>query len=133
MSTPLDDRAQIVRACFNSYVDKDRAMIESLIGEDFHFTSPLDNRIDRKTYFERCWPNSKTMAAVDFTRVFVNGDTVFVTYETRMNDGKRFRNTEIFSVKNSKITDVEVYFGWPIPHDAPAGQFVTANKSKDPR
>ena len=126
MATRLDDRAEIVRACFMAYVDKDRAMIESLIGEDFHFTSPFDNRIDRKTYFERCWPNSKTMAAVDFKRIVVDGDTVFVTYETRMNDGKRFRNTEVFSVQSGKVIGVEVYFGWSIPHDAPAGKFVAA-------
>jgi ketosteroid isomerase-like protein len=127
MSTTLEHKAEIVRACFKAYVDKDRAMIESLIGDVFHFTSPLDNRIDRKTYFERCWPNSKTMAAVDFTRVVVNGDTVFVTYETRMNDGKRFRNTEIFSVQSGIVTDVEVYFGWSVPHDAPVGKYVAGN------
>jgi ketosteroid isomerase-like protein len=126
MTTKHDDNADVVRACFKSYVDKDRAMIESLIGEEFLFTSPLDNKIDRKIYFERCWPNSKTMAAVDFTRTVVNGDTVFVTYETRMNDGKRFRNTEVFTVKGGKITAVEVYFGWPIPHEAPAGKFIVA-------
>jgi ketosteroid isomerase-like protein len=124
MTSAPDDSADIVRACFKAYVDKDRAMIERLIGEDFHFTSPLDNRIDRKTYFERCWPNSKSMAAVDFTHVIVNVDTVVVTYETRMNDGKRFRNTEIFSVQDGKVTDVEVYFGWSIPHAAPVGEFV---------
>jgi ketosteroid isomerase-like protein len=124
--TTLEDNAEIVRACFKSYVDKDRAKLESLIGEDFHFTSPLDNRIDRKTYFERCWPNSETMAAVDFTRIVADGDTVFVTYETRMNDGKRFKNTEVFTVESGKVTDVEVYFGWSIPHEAPAGDFVAA-------
>jgi ketosteroid isomerase-like protein len=131
MTNAQDNSADIVRACFKAYVDKDRATIESLIAADFRFTSPLDNRIDRRTYFERCWPNSKTMAAVDFTRVVVNGDTVFVTYETRTNDGKRFRNTEIFTLRNGKVTDVEVYFGWSIPHEAPAGKFVTTNnKSK---
>ena len=67
------------------------------------------------------------MAAVDFTRVVVNGDIVFVTYETRMNDSKRFRNTEVFTVKGGKITDVEVYFGWSIPHNAPAGKFIIEN------
>ena len=126
MATPLDDKAGIVRACFKSYVDKDRAMIESLIGEDFHFTSPLDNRIDRKTYFERCWPNSASMAAVDVERVVVSADKAFVTYEGRNFDGKRFRNTELFTVRDGKITDVEVYFGWSIPHEAPAGKFVAA-------
>ena len=126
MATPLDDKAEIVRACFKSYIDKDRAMIESLIGDDFHFTSPLDNRIDRTTYFERCWPNSATMAAIDIERVAVSGAHAFVTYELRMTIGKRSRNTELFTVREGKITDVEVYFGWTIPHEAPVGKFVAA-------
>ena len=125
--TTQEDKAEIVQACFKSYVEKDRATIERLISDDFHFTSPLDNRIDRKTYFERCWPNSQSMAAVDFISVVVNGDIVFVTYETRMDDSKRFRNTEVFTVKGGKITNVEVYFGWSIPHNAPAGKFIIEN------
>ncbi len=126
MSNAQDDIAETVRACFQSYVDKDRAAIESLIGDDFHFTSPLDNRIDRKTYFERCWLNSETTAALDVEFVVVSGDKAFVTYEGRTNDGKRFRNTELFTVRNGKINEVEVYFGWSIPHEAPVGKFVAS-------
>jgi hypothetical protein len=39
-------------------------------------------------------------------------------------NGKPFRNTEIMTFRNGKIIDIEVYFGWLIPHDAPAGGFV---------
>ena len=39
----------IARAAYQAYVTKDRAAIEELIAEDFHFTSPLDNRLDRDT------------------------------------------------------------------------------------
>ena len=45
-----DDVVPIVRANYDAYVTKDRAAIEALIADDFHFTSPLDNRIDRATY-----------------------------------------------------------------------------------
>ena len=130
MPNTQDDIARIIRACFKSYPDKDRATIESLNGDDFHFTSPLDNRIDRKTYFERCWPNSETMAALDVERVVVRGDRAFVTYVGRTNDGKQFRNTEQFTVRDGKVGDVEVYFGWSIPHEAPAGGFVTAKEER---
>jgi hypothetical protein len=41
-------------------VENDRAAIEAVIGEEFHFTSPRDNRINRETYFEKCWKNSET-------------------------------------------------------------------------
>jgi uncharacterized protein YndB with AHSA1/START domain len=49
----------IASATSEAYVAKDRAAIERLIAGDFHFTSPLDNRLDRATYFARCWPNSE--------------------------------------------------------------------------
>ena len=88
-----------------------------------HFTSPLDNRIDRATYFERCWPNSARTEGYDFVRCVPDGDRVVVTYEARMG-GSRFRNTEILAVRNGQIIDVEVYFGWSIPHPAKEGGFV---------
>ena len=58
------DIVAIARAAYEAYVSKDRAAIEALIAPDFHFTSPLDNRIDRATYFARCWPNSEKMKGV---------------------------------------------------------------------
>jgi len=54
----------------------------------------------------------------------MEGDRVFVTYEARTAQGKRFRNTEILRVRNGKITEAEVYFGWDMPHAATAGGFV---------
>jgi hypothetical protein len=35
-----------------------------------------------------------------------------------------FRNTEIVTVGDGKIAEVEVYFGWSLPYEAPAGGFV---------
>ena len=57
-----DDAVGVARAAYEAYVAKDRAAIERLIADDFHFTSPLDNGIDRATYFDRCWPNSDSGA-----------------------------------------------------------------------
>lgn len=122
------DPTEIARASYRAYVDKDRAAIEALIADDFHFTSPLDNRIDRKSYFERCWPNSETLSGFDFIHVVADGERVFVTYEGQWSGGKRFRNTEILTVRGGKIVEVEVYFGWSIPHEAAAGGFVEGGK-----
>jgi hypothetical protein len=55
-------------------VTKDRAALEALLADEFHFTSPLDNRLDRDRH----------------------------------------------------IVEVEVYFGWSLPHKAPRGSFVDA-------
>ena len=114
----------IARAAYEAYVTKDRAALEDLIAEDFHFTSPLDNRLDREAYFRRCWPNSEVIAGFDFIHVVTDAERVFVTYEGRNTDGRRFRNTEILTIRDQHIVDVEVYFGWSIPHEAPQGGFV---------
>lgn len=50
-----DDPGEVARASYRAYVDKDRDAIEALIAPDFHFTSPLDNRLDRDAYLARCW------------------------------------------------------------------------------
>jgi ketosteroid isomerase-like protein len=122
----MDPKIQIAYACYDAYVQKDREAIEALIAPDFHFTSPLDNRIDRKTYFERCWPNSKTISAFEFINEAVQGDRVYVTYEGRVTTGHRFRNTEVLTIQDAQIVEVEVYFGWSIPHEAPIGGFIEA-------
>ena len=49
---------------------------------------------------------------------------MFVTYEGRGKDGGAFRNTEIVTVRGGQIVDVEVYFGWDLPHKAPPGGFL---------
>jgi ketosteroid isomerase-like protein len=118
------DAISVARAAFDAYATKDRSLLESVIAEDFHFTSPLDNRINRETYFERCWPNSEWLEGFDFVDAISDGDRVFVTYEARKQDGGRFRNTEVHTVKGGKIVDVEVYFGWSLPHKAAPGGFV---------
>ena len=119
-----EDLISIVRRVFEAYRAKDRAAIEAVIADDFHFTSPLDNRIDRQTYFERCWKNCETITGFTFINLARDGDHVFVTYEGQRLSGKPFRNTEVFTLRDDKIVETEVYFGWSIPHEAPVGGFV---------
>jgi hypothetical protein len=123
-TTTTNEIVAIARAAYEAYVAKDRAAIEKLIARDFHFTSPLDNRIDRATYFARCWPNSETIDGFDFINLVPDRDRVFVTYEGRRANGRRFRNAEIVTVRNNQIVEVEVYFGWSIPHEAKPGGFL---------
>lgn len=124
MNGEINDPVTIARTVYQAYVNKDRALIESLIGEDFHFTSPLDNRLDRATYFARCWPNSRTITGFKLVHCVHDGDKVFVTYEGRGDTGKAFRNTEVLTIRGGKLLEAEVYFGWSLPHEAPAGGFI---------
>ena len=48
--------SELIRKYFSAYENKDRKTVESLLSNDFVFTSPYDHRINRETYFKRCWP-----------------------------------------------------------------------------
>jgi ketosteroid isomerase-like protein len=121
--------SQLIRSYLDIWIARDRAAMEKAVADDFHFTSPLDNRLDRKTFFIRCWPGGDAFAAFSIRRIVPQDDKhAFVTYELEMKDGRRFRNSEFISVRDGQLTDVEVYFGWNIPHDATPGSFVDRPK-----
>ena len=109
-----DDRKQIVRDSYGAYESGDRGVIEAILSEDFTFFSPPDPGIDRATYFERCWPNAEMIEGFELVRLIEAGDEIVATYESAKTDGKRFRNTEVFTFRGDKIRKVEVYFGWDL-------------------
>jgi ketosteroid isomerase-like protein len=108
------DRIQKVRAAYGAYESGDRQVLEDLLADDFVFHSPPDPQLDRAAYFERCWPNARLIERFEFKRLIESGDEIVVTYESTKTDGKRFRNTEVFSFRGEEITEVEVYFGWDL-------------------
>jgi len=114
----------VARACLQAYVEKDRAAIEALLDEDFHFTSPIDNALDRATYMRVCWPNSSSTASFDYIYEGADGDRAFIVYEARTSKGSRFRNCEVYTVRNGKLLSTEVYFGWNLPHKVASGKHV---------
>ena len=118
------DAAEVVRRYFAAWPARDRAGAEAVVAADFHFTSPLDNRLDRETFFARCWPNSETIRSLDLKRVVPDGATVFVTYELTHKEGHCLRNSEVLTVRDNQVIEVEVYFGWTLPHRAPLGGYL---------
>jgi ketosteroid isomerase-like protein len=124
-----ESNVSVVQKYFQAYTDKDRAAIEDVVDEAFRFSSPRDNRIDRATYFRRCWNISDAIVGRKMIHMLADGEQVSVTYELAWTTGTASRNTEILTLRNGKIVDVEVYFGWPIPHEASEGGFVEAARS----
>jgi ketosteroid isomerase-like protein len=116
------ENIETARALYAAYKAKDRAAAERLIAEDFRFFSPLDNGLDRARYFEVCWPNSERFEDFKLTDVIADGERVFVTYEALTRHGGRFRNAEVDSVRNGRISASEVYFGWNLPHPVAEGE-----------
>jgi len=106
----------LARKLFEAYQARDRAFVEQLLAEDFAFTSPYDDHIDRVAYFERCWPNSGEIEKFDFIAFAESGDSVFVLYQCDTKSGSSFRNTEFLTFAAGRLKSVEVFFG-----DPPAG------------
>lgn len=104
-------KADIVRALFAAYRSNDRKTVEDAFTDDFRFTSPYDDRIDKASYFDRCWRNSGWIERHELERILVQGDEAFVTYECVAKGGKSFRNTEFFAFADDKINRIDVYFG----------------------
>ena len=105
------DRAETIRRIFAAYLANDREFVENAFSEDFRFTSPYDDAIDKPTYFERCWKNSDWIERHELERIFVEGDEAFVTYRCVAKRGQTFRNTEFFVFDGDKVKRIDVYFG----------------------
>ena len=105
------DRAATIRAIFAAYLSGNRKLVEDALSDDFRFTSPYDDNIDKPTYFERCWKNSDWIERHELERILVEGGEAFVTYLCVAKGGKSFRNTEFFSFDRDKVKRIDVYFG----------------------
>jgi ketosteroid isomerase-like protein len=102
----------VVRACFASYLAQDREAAEALIAADFTFTSPQDDHIDRDAYFERCFPTVDRLRSQElFFVVEADDDRVFALYEYELRNGERYRNTELHTVRDGQVSEVQVFFG----------------------
>jgi ketosteroid isomerase-like protein len=108
---PGKSRSELIRSYFAAYQANDREIIEAVLSDDFTFTSPYDDAIDRATYFVRCWPNSKLFRSITIERICEDGDVAFVLYRCETRDGKTFRNTELHTFRGTRLRSVEVYFG----------------------
>ena len=105
------NKTEIIRKLFAAYMANDRKAVESAFTDDFRFTSPYDDEIDKATYFERCWRVADWIERQDLETLMVENEAAFVTYRCVARDGKSFRNTEFFRFKDDRIGRIDVYFG----------------------
>ena len=103
--------ADTVRALIASYLAQDRAAAERLVAEEFVFTSPQDDHIDRAAFFDRCFPTADRFKEHELLTVAPADDDVFVLYEYELEDGQRYRNVEVITVRGGQVTESQVFFG----------------------
>ncbi|MFI7408395.1 nuclear transport factor 2 family protein [Streptomyces sp. NPDC049627] len=106
--TPTD----VVRAAFRHYLTQDREAALPLYADDFTFTSPQDDHIDKAAFFERCFPTADRLKEQHLLHVTpADGEVVFAYYEYELTAGGRYRNVEAITVRDGLIREVRVFFG----------------------
>ncbi|UZJ33104.1 nuclear transport factor 2 family protein [Streptomyces endophytica] len=108
----------IVRAGFAAYLAQDRDAIERLLADDFVFTSPQDDHIDRATFLEVCFPTADRLRHQEILDTAeIDDEQVYVRYEYELTTGERHRNVEVQTVRNCRIAEAQVYFGGRFPRE----------------
>jgi ketosteroid isomerase-like protein len=103
--------ARAVKAYYTAFEKKDWNLMQQILADGFTFTSPLDDHISLKTFKERCWPNAYKIKRCELEKVVVQGDNAFVIYNGWTTEGKLFRNSDYFKLKDGKISAYECFFG----------------------
>jgi ketosteroid isomerase-like protein len=102
----------VVEAAFEYYGSQNRDAALALYADDFSFTSPQDDHIDKATFFERCFPTADRFKEQRLLRVTpADEELVFVYYEYELTTGDRHRNIEAITVRDGLIRQVQVFFG----------------------
>lgn len=109
----MSNRIELTKSFYQAFSRADRDYFENLLAPNFTFSAPPDPLLDRREFFEKCWPGAGTLD-FDFVRLIEHGDEVIVTYENKKHDGTRSRNTEVITFDGDKVVRSEVYFGWDI-------------------
>ncbi|MFG2602983.1 nuclear transport factor 2 family protein [Streptomyces sp. NPDC048514] len=104
--------AGVVEAAFRHYWSQDREAALPLYADDFTFTSPRDDHIDKAAFFERCFPTAHRFTEHRITHlVAADEELVLVHYEYELSSGERYGNVEAITVRDGLIREVRVFFG----------------------
>ncbi|WP_369232634.1 nuclear transport factor 2 family protein [Streptomyces sp. R21] len=108
----MDSPTSVVEAAFRHYRSQDRDAALPLYADDFTFTSPRDDHIDKAAFFERCFPTADRFKEQRLLHVTpVDRELVLVYYEYELMTGDRYRNVEAITVREGLIREVQVFFG----------------------
>ena len=110
--------SDLVRKYYAAYEANDRKVVEALLSDDFRFTSPYDDHIDRATYFKKCWPNSENI------RAFRIDTLKFIPANFERTFGNAMREFALSAGKKNFFTFGEVY-----DNEVAIAEFIGRNAS----
>src|SRR5579864_4158192 len=103
---------EVVRKYYATWQTKDWHQIDILLADDFTFSSPLDDHLNKTAFKAGCWDTQVAyIDRFDLQQVIGTGNEAFVLYLCHTTNGKTFRNVEYFQFRNGKVKAIECYFG----------------------
>jgi ketosteroid isomerase-like protein len=104
---------EIVRKWYAAWEQKDWGPVDSLLADNFTFSSAAgDDHISKSAFKEQCWKTQiNFIKHFDLERVSTGPDDAFVKYLCHTTNGKSFQNVEYLRIKNGKLQSIECYFG----------------------
>jgi len=104
---------EVVRRWYAAWEKKDWGPVDSLLADDFNFTSAAgDDHISKSTFKTRCWETQiNFIGHFDLEQIATGAEDAFVKYLCHTKDGKSFRNVEYLRIKDGKLHSIECYFG----------------------
>ena len=101
-----------VKHMFDAYLAGDAGSAVRLLADDYSFTSPQDDHIDKQAFMERCFPTAERVTSQEILELAPAGDDgVFIMYEYQLKTGERHRNAEFTLVRNGQLAETHVFFG----------------------
>lgn len=112
MATSPSRRSELVRSLYSTFIAGDRPEMEALLADDFTFTSPTDDHIDKAEYSSAAGPTA-TRSAISrsrpcaWTAMQRSCATARSGWRTRRDSAIR----STWFARGERIRAVEVYFG----------------------
>jgi hypothetical protein len=95
----------------SAYENKDRKAVESLLSNDFVFTSRTTIALTAKPISNAAGPIASSPPTYEIEKMLERDNEAFILYDCKTKNGGSSRNTEFFTIEGNKIKEVEVYFG----------------------
>ena len=111
----MSNRPELIKQFYEAFSNVDRNdFVEYLLDPNFTFSAPTDPLLNRREFFEKCWPEGHNLKDIKYVRVIEDNDEVVITHEYVKPDGAKGCNTDIVTFNGDKIVRLEAYFGWDI-------------------
>jgi hypothetical protein len=115
--------SDLIQKYYAAYEQKDRKAIEPLLTDDFSFSSPHDDHINRASYFSRCWPNSERIRSFYIEKLFEKGNEAFAYMNLNQQQARNSGIQSSSGLKETRSEKLRFILGHPLARCSIRGQF----------